>query len=477
MRKFWSLVAIGILGFAPLSVSAETLTDALISAYRNSQLLEQNQAVLRAADEDVAQAVGALLPVFSWQASINANSQYIVNPTASDKFFGRNAQQQVSTSDTLSLIASITVLDFGRGKLDIALRNALVRASQHALVSVEQGVLIDAVTAYVDMGLQGQLVAAQVANVRLITQDLRAANDRFDVGEVTRTDVALAQAQLASANAALASAQGNYNVARETYKATIGHYPGKLSPLPKLPATSQTLSGARTVAVRTHPAILQAQEQAKAADIAIDAAKAEMSPNVTGQASLSQTFSGDDRAPLFSGGSSGPINESLSLSMRQTIYAGGQLSSRVRQRVAQSQQSHAGLLQTVINVEEAVGKAWSNILVANASITAGDEQIRAAQAAYDGVKQEAELGSRTILDVLDADQNLLSAKASRLQAGANLYVSRYRLLSAMGLLTADHLHLGIPTFDPSAYLNAVKKAPATTARGAKLDRILKTLGK
>ncbi len=115
--------------------------------------------------------------------------------------------------------------------------------------------------------------------------------------------------------------------------------------------------------------------------------------------------------------------------------------------------------------------------MSNASIKAGDEQIRAAQAAYDGVKQEAELGSRTTLDVLDAEQNLLSAKASRLQAAANLYVSQYQLLSAMGLLTANHLHLGIPTFDPQAYLNAVKNAPATSGRGAKLDRILKTLGK
>jgi len=377
----------------------------------------------------------------------------------------------------LELLASISLLDFGRGRLNIELKNALVEASQKSLVNIEQQVLSDAVSAYVNMGLQGQLVAAQEANVRLITQDLRAAKDRFDVGEVTRTDVALAEAQLASANAALASAQGNYNVARESYKSAIGHYPGKLSSLPKPPATASTLDAARSIAKRTHPVILQAQAQAKASDIAIELSRAQMMPNVTGSASLSQTFKGDGSSALFDGGSSGPIEESLAITMKQTIYAGGQLSSQLRKSVAQSQQAHAGLLQTVINVDEAVGKAWSNILVSSASIAAGDEQIRAAQAAYDGVKQEAELGSRTTLDVLDAEQNLLSARASRLQAGANLYVSRYQLLSAMGLLTADHLHLGIPTFDPSAYLNAVKDAPATSGRGAKLDRILKTLGK
>ena len=464
MRKFRIAAVLGLIGLAPLGLSAETLTDALISAYRNSHLLDQNQAVLRAADEDLATAVGTLLPVFSFQARIDASGSYDASRPA---FFGP-PQSDISLSDTVSLVASMPLLDFGRGKLGIALRNELVLASQQSLVNVEQQVLLDAVSAFVNVRLQSELVAAQQANVRLNTQDLRAANDRFEVGEVTRTDVALAQAQLASANAALAAAQGNYNIARERYNAAIGHYPDRLSGLPKWPNTAKTVAAARAIALRNHPVILQSQHQTKAADIGVELARAQMLPVVDGRASQSQTFSK---------GSSGAINESLSITLNQTIYAGGQLSSALRKAIAQSQSSHAGLLQTGVNVDEAVGRAWSNILVANVSITAGDEQIRAAQAAYDGVKQEAELGSRTTLDVLDAEQNLLSAKASRLQAAANLYVSQYQLLSAMGLLTADHLQLGIPTFDPNAYLNAVKRAPATSGRGARLDRILKTLGK
>lgn len=153
------------------------------------------------------------------------------------------------------------------------------------------------------------------------------------------------------------------------------------------------------------------------------------------------------------------------------------MSSALRKAIAQQAEARAGQLQTGVGVTEAVGKTWSNILVANASILATEEQIHAAQAAYDGVKQEAALGSRTTLDVLNAEQDLLSAKAARLQAQASLSVSQYALLAAMGLLTAEKLQLGIPTFDPSAYLNAVKKAPATSSRGAKLDKILKTLGK
>ncbi|MEO6298980.1 MAG: TolC family outer membrane protein [Paracoccaceae bacterium] len=460
MRKFWAVLAIGIFNFAPVAVQAETLTDALISAYRASHLLEQNQAVLRAADEDVADAVGQLLPVLQFTA--NAGVTRTDSPGV--------AADLISKPITLQLSASIPIFDFGRGALNVDIKNELVLASQQSLVNVEQQVLLDAVSAYVNMGLQTELVAAQESNVRLITQDLRAAQDRFDVGEVTRTDVALAQAQLAAANASLASAQGDYNIARERYNAAIGHYPTKLAPLPKSPVTARSLEEARALALRTHPVIQQSQHQAKAADIGVALAKAQMSPNVTGSVALQQGINSDNLGL-------GTVTKSVGLQMTQTLYAGGRLSSGFRQAIAQSQSAHAGLLQTGVKVSEAVGGAWSNILVANASIIAGSEQIRAAQAAYDGVKEEAALGSRTTLDVLDAEQNLLSAKSARLTATANFYIGQYQLLSTMGLLTARHLHLGVPIFDPQAYYNAVKTAPATSAQGAKLDRILKSLGK
>jgi outer membrane protein len=477
MRKIWIAVAAGLVGVGPLH--AESLTDALISAYRNSHLLEQNQAVLRAADEDLATAVGSLRPVVNFQGSINAQGTFSparrpdrfggIDPLTGDAIFiPQDQQSELALSDTIALVASMPIFDFGRGKLGIALRNELVLASQQSLVNVEQEVLLDAVSAYVNVGLQTELVAAQQSNVRLISQDLRAAKDRFEVGEITRTDVALAEARLASANAALASSQGNYNIARERYNAAIGHYPTKLSRLPKWPGTAKTVAEAREIALRNHPVIVQAQHQAKASDHGVELARSQMQPKVDAEARLSQTFEG---------GENGLINEGIAITLNQTIYAGGQLSSALRQAIAQSQSAHAGLLQTVVNVDEAVGRAWSNILVANVSIEAGDEEVRAAQAAYDGVKQEAELGSRTLLDVLDADQDLLTAKANRFQAEANLYVSQYQLLSAMGLLTAEHLNLGIPTFDPNAYLNEVKNAPATSGRGARLDHILKTLGK
>lgn len=461
MRKVLSALLLGAVSFAPGALWAETLTDALISAYRNSHLLEQNQAVLRAADEDLATAVGTLLPVVSFATSIVDSRG---EPTSLFAAPGR----VTSASGVMSLTASLTLFDFGRNRTTIALKDELVLASRSSLVNVEQQVLLDAVSAYVNMALQLQLVGAQQSNVHLVSQDLQATQDKFDVGEVTRTDVALAQAQLASANASLAAAQGNLNVARERYNAAIGHYPSTLAPLPRTPSPVKTVAEARSVALRGHPAVIQSQHQAKASDLNVLLAKKQMSPTITGKASISNSFTADSgKSPT----------EGVELDFNQTLYAGGRLSSAFRQAIANQQASHAALMQTGVNVDESVGKAWSNILVSRASISASDEQIRAAQAAYDGVKQEAALGSRTTLDVLSAEQTLLNAKTARLQAGANLYISQYSLLSAMGLLTADKLHLGIPTFDPEAYYNAVKHAPATSPQGAKLDRILKTLGK
>lgn len=460
MRKLVAGLMAGVL-LAPFMAQAESLSDALVAAYRNSHLLEQNQAVLRAADEAVATAVGTLRPTINFQAGFSRT----VSTQPLGVFSGRD-----SDSGALRLALSQTLLDFGRGKTAVKMKDELVLASRASLVNVEQQVLLEAISAYVDMSLQTELVAAQQSNVRLITEDLKAARDKFDVGEVTKTDVALAEAQLASANAALAASQGNYNIARERYNAAIGHYPKGVAPVPNPKIAVHSVEEARAVALRSHPVVHQAEHQAKAADLGIELARAQFRPELTGDATVSQSLSENG----FNGSAR---TETLGLSLNQTIYAGGRLSSALRSAVAQSEQAHAAQLQTGVQVSEAVGQAWSKILVASASLAANREQIRAAQAAYDGVKQEAELGSRTTLDVLSAEQNLLSAKAAALQAQANLSVSQYALLSAMGLLTADALKLGIPTFDPEAYYNAVKSAPATSARGAKLDAILKTLGK
>jgi len=136
----------------------------------------------------------------------------------------------------------------------------------------------------------------------------------------------------------------------------------------------------------------------------------------------------------------------------------------------------ASLQQAGLVVAQNVGVAWSNVAVASSSITAGDERVRASRTAFDGVREEATLGARTTLDVLDAEQELLDAQFSLVSAQASRHVGTYQVLFTMGLLTVDHLRLGIPTYDAAAYYNAVKNAPATSPQGKKLDRILKSIG-
>jgi outer membrane protein len=357
----------------------------------------------------------------------------------------------------------MTLLDFGRRKLGIEIARESVLATRQALIQVEQNVLLATVQAYVDVRLANDVVALRQSNLRLITQELRAAQDRFDVGEITRTDVSIAEARLAASRAALAAADGQLMIAREAYKAATGAYPGKLAPPPKAPALPRTMEEAQGVARGTHPLIRQAQHMVTVADLQVEAAKAERTPTI----GAGVTLRTDDEDLQSS---------SIGLTMEQTLYAGGRLSALQRKALAGKDSARAALQQTAVGVIENVGVAWANLAVAAASIEASDLQIRAAQAAFDGVREEAAAGTRTTLDVLDAEQELLDARNARLEAEAQRYVAVYQVLATMGLLTVDHLQLGIPTYDPEAYYGAVEKAPSHSAQGKKLDRILEKIG-
>ncbi|MDP3194570.1 TolC family outer membrane protein [Tabrizicola sp.] len=456
MRGWLLSLVVVLVGFgAPQGARAETLADALIAAYKNSNLLDQNRAVLRAADEGVAEAVSALRPVVgytlqgAWQ---RADVMGLLGPSVSE-----------GLSASLALSAEMTIWDAGRRQIGIEIARESVLATRQALIDVEQNVLLFAVQSYVNVRLAQEVVALRQSNLRLITQELRAAQDRFDVGEITRTDVSIAEARLAASRAALAAAEGQLMIAREAYKAATGAYPRNLAPLPKAPALPRTMEEAQAVARGTHPSIRQAQHQVTVADLQVDLAVAGRAPTI----GLGATLRTDDEDKQ---------SQSLGLTMNQTLYAGGRLSSLQRRALAGKDSARAGLQQTAVGVLQNVGVAWANLAVAAASIQASDLQIRAAQAAFDGVREEAAAGTRTTLDVLDAEQELLDARNARLEAEAQRYVAVYQVLATMGLLTVEHLQLGIPTYDPEAYYGAVEKAPAHSAQGKKLDRILEKIG-
>lgn len=428
---------------------SESLGDALVSAYRNSNLLDQNQAVLRAADEDFAVAVSTLRPVISWLAQAQAVERS-----------GLSNQ----SSGLLGLTLDWEVYGFGRRTLDIEAAKEAILATRQALLAVEQNVLLDAVTAYMDLRRALQTVDLNETSVNLISEQLRAAQDRFEVGVVTRTDVALAEARLAATRAALAAAEGEADVARAAYEARIGHRPDDRTALPQPPALPGSLDEAVSIANRLQPVIRQAQHTARVADLRVERAAAERLPSVGANLRLEADDNGDEQGIA-------------TLQLSQTIYAGGRLSAQHRSAIADRDAARAELLQAGVRVAESVALAWSGIEVGRAEIVAIERQIEAATVAYEGVVEEANLGARTTLDVLDAEQDVVEAKTSLANSEARLQVAIYSLLASMGLLTAENLKLGIPVYDPEAYFNAVKSAPSTSVQGESLDRVLQAIGK
>jgi len=450
MKRFFVMpVAVVVISLALATTArAETLADAMISAYKNSGLLEQNRALLRAADEDVAQSIASLRPVLNY--AIGANYSSITD----------------TVTGNLQLSANMLLFDFGRSKLRTAVARENVLALRDALIGVEQNVLLNAVRAFVNVQRDTSIVGLRENNVRLISEELRAAQDRFEVGEITRTDVALAQARLAASNSALAAASGNLAISREEYRVAVGHYPGNLAGLPSPPATASSLDGARSVARQNHPDIAQAKRSVTIADINVAIAAAGIKPSLTGNANVSVDDNGND-------------SSSINLSFSGPIYQGGALTSVYRQSAARRDASRAGLHLTGLAVDQNVGNAWARLAVANAGLQATAQQIRASRVAFRGVREEASLGARTTLDVLNAEQELLDAESAQISAQTDRYVAVYSLLAAMGLLTAEHLRLGITTYDPQAYFNAVKNAPTTgvSPQGKRLDSLLKSIGK
>ncbi|MEM8978628.1 MAG: TolC family outer membrane protein [Pseudomonadota bacterium] len=440
---------VALSGTAPLT--AETLKDALRNAYRHSGLLEQQRALLRAADEDVAQALAALRPIISAQA----NASY-ANTVLTDDY---------NYSGSVALSASLTLLDGGQSKLAIDSAKESVLATRESLVSVEQQVLLRAVNAFLEVRRQSEFVALRQNGVRLITEELRAARDRFEVGEVTRTDVALAEARLAASRSSLAAAQGGLAQAREEYRAAVGRSPGRLSTLPTQPRIPSSQSAAASQAEQRHPDVLAAKRNVKIADLNTMRAQAAMrgTLSLNGSVSINDDFDG---------------TESIGLQYSQPLYQGGRLSSLARQAQQRAAASRAGLHLTLHNIRQGVGNAYASLAVARATKMATNEQVRAADTAFQGVREEATLGSRTTLDVLDAEQELLDARTQRVSAVIDEQAAVYQALASMGLMTADYLNLGIATYDPAAYYNLVKTGPTKrSAQGQQLDRVLKALGK
>ena len=446
-----SVLAVSALIVGAGAVSADTLRQALTKAYNNSGLLEQNRAVLRAADEDVAQAVATLRPLLEWKAGI------------SNSFVGNSD----STLRSVELLAGMTIYDGGANRLAVDVKKEIVLAMRQSLILDEQKVLLAAVKAYMDVRSETETVALRQNNLRVIQEELRAAQDRFDVGEVTKTDVALAEARLASSLAQLEAAKGALQQAKARYRQAVGENDNGLSTPPGLPKLPTTVLLAQSVAVKNHPAMRQSQHAIKAADLNI--ARAKLSTRPTAKLGVSYKIKSEDNSRATEPGN-------IYLNIGGPIYTGGNIPSVIRKAQAEKEELVAKLHVSKLEILQATTNSFALLDMTRASIKAIEQQIRASQVAFNGIKEEATLGARTTLDVLNAEQDLLDAKASLISALADEQVEAYSLLAQMGQLTVDHLNLPVQKYDPDAYYNHVKNAPAASDQGKALDRVLKALG-
>ncbi len=408
---------------------ADNLADALASAVTNSARLEGQRQNIRAQDENVEQARAGKRPTITGQFSSG------VNYSENSERFEENGV--LRAPQTLSVIGTQTLYDGGQTENAVDGSISTVRSAERALIQTEQTVLLNSVTAYVSVLAAQESVENARNNVRVIGEALEAAQDRFEVGEVTRTDVSQAEARLAQARANLAQEIGLLNQERTTYLREIGKPAEDLKKLPELPDLPKTLEDANEIARRNHPNILAARFNVDSASSAVRQAQGALLPQIDAQTEF-QTDSQGSTAD------SGRFALDAQITVTVPIVQGGVLRSQVYEAQAIADQRRADLAQTTREILEQVGISWENLQTARAQIRSNNEQVRAARVALEGVQEEAKVGARTTLDVLDAEQELLNAQNDLVDSRANEYIAAFQVLSSVGKLTVAHLNLDVP---------------------------------
>ena len=414
---------------------AESLADAMVLALRASPELRINRANIKIFGERAVQArAGGRVQV---QGTINLTTQFF---DLEEWRFPTTMQQDVTQP----------LYTGGQVENRVEAAETRISAEEARLVATEQTILLRAVTAFLDVRRDLTLVGLARNNVRVISEQLRAAQERFDVGEVTRTDVAQAEARLAAARSALSAREGQLQASREAYKRVVGQYPGKLDPPPPLPDLPKSIDEAIAISMRDQPAIVSARLERLAASSDVRAAIGALLPSV----SLLGQVSNRDTLNLSNDALS---DASVGLRIVIPFYSGGANYSRVREAQALIEAREGEITTAMRDAIQNVGVAWSDIGVANAVIRAGQLEVRAAEIAFEGVSEEAKVGARTTLDVLDAEQELLNARGDLVTARRDEYVAAYNLLFAIGKLTTGHLglDLGEPE-NVSTYYDSVR---------------------
>jgi outer membrane protein len=433
---------------APLIGVPRTLNEALAATYSYQPALQAERAKLRATDENVPTALAGWRPTVIMSGGIGygdglSRAYSVITGTNSKAPLQRDLAQATGT---------ITQPIYTGGKVEANVNKAKNQdmAERANLIQQEEQSFTDTVNAYVGVIEAQQLLALNVNNEQVLTRQLQATNDRFRVGEITRTDVAQAEAALAGAVAQRETAEGNLQTARATYLKVVGFQAAAdlKEPQPlRLPAKNEQEIG--DLATANNPTVIMALFNNAAAKDAIDVAFSALLPQVSLQGQIFQ----DNNTGARSAVSNGYL---VTANMSVPLYQGGSEYAAVRQ-ARQSQQQASKLVEDAKRtaVQTAVS-AWETLVAARAAAESTRSQIRANEIALEGVEREAIVGSRTTLDVLNAQQALLTSQTTLVEALAQLITASYNVAAAIGRLTARDLNLPVPLYDETAYYMAVK---------------------
>jgi len=430
-----------------------TLAQALAATYANQPALQAERAKLRATDEGVPSALAGWRPtvVLGGTAGYGSGVERVYEATNS--LFGLDPWAKLPTDrDTVSGQATLTQPLYTGGHVQANVNHAkdLVFAERANLLAQEQTSFTNAVNAYVGVIENRELLELNINNEQVLEKQLEATNDRFRVGEITRTDVAQAEAALAGATAQRETAEGNLQTARATYLQIIGYEaPSNLVEPQPLALPLRSEQDAARMAAANNPNVIAAQFNEAAAKDEVDVAFSQLLPQLSLQA---QAFNQDN-----SGTARNETNGwQAVLQLSVPLYQGGAEYAAVRQ-AKQSEQQQVRLVADARRtaVQQAVN-AWDTLAAATAAAASTRSQIRANEVALEGTEREAIVGSRTTLDVLNAQQALLNSRVTLVQNLAQLVMASYQVAAAIGRLTARDLHLPVPLYDDTAYYNAVK---------------------
>jgi outer membrane protein len=442
----------GLWALSPLPAASETLQQALASAYLLNPTLNAQRATLRATDEDVSIAKSGLRPEISGSAQksyLNENATTNIGSRSnvlSGLSYGNGQLRPFSYGVTLTqpIFQGFQNLNAIRGA------KSSVQAGRETLRYTEEEILLQSATAYVDVVQDEAIVRLNENNVHVLAEQLKQTRDRFDVGEVTRTDVAQAEARHADALSQLSTAQANLKSARATYEQLIGHPPENLikpgSILNRLP---RTLDQAMTIGDAENPQILSAVYAEEADLYQVQKLTGQLLPQVSLEASYAK-----DTDPTFSVSK----EETTTVTGRLTVpfYQGGAPSAEIRQAKEDDDAAKRDVEAARLTVHADVISAWGVLQSTAAEIQSAESSVRANKIALAGVREEALVGQRTTLDVLNAQLEYLQSQINLVTAIRDRVVAEYTLFASIGRMDAQTLGLNVPYYDPLEHYDRVK---------------------